>query len=380
MTSFGIVYPLWEHEALRGALLDRLHGEAGLDHVTIPAVTAAVEQLRLCGDEGPRPFTCEAGCHFAPNPDPYPGRSTPRAARWFGRRDVLAGACEEARRRGIAPFLRIDVRGLRRERDADSAVERNAWGRAPLDAAGCPSSPFLRELLAAVIADLGRYAPSGIELDGLMQDDAADGVDPLSWSPELRALARCCFCASCREIAGRAGVDADQAARSVRVRAADLMERAVDDGEPATDRPGDERIDEYAAAVAADRNRWLAGLAGAIAARGRFVLAPAGRPALQGGGAGRRETRPEGWDILIRVRRIGAAEVGGLRDGLQARRAAGFLTPCWRPAVREASELVQAASEGCRAGAQVVEFEGVEEAPTGVGAWIRQAVRMARRG
>ena len=52
----------------------------------------------------------------------------------------------------------------------------------------------------------------------------------------------------------------------------------------------------------------------------------------------------------------------------------------WRPAFREAAELVRLVAEAVGLGISAIDFEGLTEAAPEAVTWLKQAVRFARRG
>ena len=59
--DFGLVYPLWNHTRAADSLLDRVVGEVGIDHLTVPVVTGAQTQFRLSGGFESPYFHTEGG-------------------------------------------------------------------------------------------------------------------------------------------------------------------------------------------------------------------------------------------------------------------------------------------------------------------------------
>src|SRR5262245_21196755 len=108
--DFGIVYPLWNHTDGGDSLLERVAGEAGLDHVTIPVVSGPRATFRFFGPNETPYFRTEGGWHFPPETKQYAASAIkPKMARWCGQRDELKKVCDIARGLGVRIILRIDA-------------------------------------------------------------------------------------------------------------------------------------------------------------------------------------------------------------------------------------------------------------------------------
>jgi hypothetical protein len=342
--QFGIVLPLWSYAADSGALLDRAAGEVGLAHVTVPAVSGPQAQFRLhCDPEKPY-FHTGGGWHFPPSAKFYglTGVRPPKAV-WFGATDYLARLQEHVGRLDLRLVLRVDVRAVPALTEHEPQLcQRNAWGQEVPSAGACACHPVVRELLRATLEDLRRYQPAAYELIDFFPDKAGDraAARPLTWNAPVRQLADRCFCASCRQTAERAGVDADAAARSVRVQ--------IQHGLSAP--PGDQEEDpvmrEYVAARTSDTSAWLAAVTASD--RGRQYL------------------------THLSHSPIAAEPAGAASDGLAL--------PVWRPTFAESASLVRTVTDAASRGVQFFDFEALDEAPPDAVTWLKQAVRFARRG
>ncbi len=375
--DFGIVLPLWSYAADGGALLERAAGDVGLDHVTLPAVTGPHTEFCLASQTGTPHFQTDGGWHFPPEAKTYAAAGVrPVKARWLSG-DPLADACKRARRLNLRIFLRLDLPAVRGLVEQEPLLcQCNAWGQ-PVPAAGaCVSNPHLRELLRATLDDLRRYEPAGFELADWSPDCAADRTAsrPLDWHPAVRGLLDICFCPACRQIAERAGVDPDHAARSVRVEverlAASDAGRPGPGGEPSTD----PLIQAYIAAHAADCRTWLQRLADTDPAIRHLLMRDADCPAPYG------DEPP--WPTLLRVSADGELATAVNWDSMIAAGvgAAGLSLPVWRPAFREAAELVRVVTAATNVGVGMFDFEGLGAAAPEAITWLKQAVRFARRG
>jgi len=374
--EFGLYYPPWNYTGKPDDLLERVAGEVGIDHVTIPVVTGECVQFRLGRlDEAPY-FHTEGGWHFPAQTKLYTGSVRPPVARWLGKRDVPARICERAKALGLSVFFRIDVRAVGSLTDrAPHLCQRNAWGQELHTLAACTSNPELRDLLRATLDDLMRYEPSGVELANWSPEGTVD------WPNRGRALQHAdvpvllgmCFCPSCRQIATKTDLDPEQAARSVRVHIANLSATPTDPRfQELLDK--DELLGAYRAHRVGDVRDWLDRLASAWAELRRFYVRDFD---------GLRTTGPEsdGWAPLLRVgrdarRRASDAACAEAADW-DASRAFSILV-CHR-VFEEASALVNVVTARVRAGADFFDFEGLDETPPEVVTWLKQAVRYARR-
>lgn len=372
--EFGIVYPLWDAASDDGRLLEQVAGEVGIDHLTVPVVTGAQTQFRLArGHETPH-FHTEGGWHYRASTKVYSGSTLkPTKGRWFAGGDVLADVRRRAAEMGIRLMVRVDLRAVRGLVDNHPHIcQRNAWGQEVPFAGGCANNPDLRELLRAVLEDLRRYEPAGIELVDWAPDSPVDraAARPLSWHPHVRRLLDACFCASCRQIAERAGVDPDQAARSVRA----SVERGLagphlDDDAPTRDPV----LAAYTKARNEDCAHWLQRLAEGDTESRRFLVRPFGEP---------RMGNYAPWVRLVRIPplRRGPQDAAGWAD---LERALGEISALsigvWRPTFADAAEVVRLTSDAVLAGVTTFDFEGLNEAPPEAVTWLKHAVRKARR-
>lgn len=368
--EFGVVIPLWDFAADEGRLLERARGDAGVDFVVAPVVTGPVALFRPAAAPDAPFFRSDGGWHFRPSTRAYSGVALrPRKARWFVAGDVLAQLRERCQELGLRLTARIDLRAM-----VDLAAEnlhvaqRNAWSQEQPSAGPCVVHADTRELLRALLDDLRRYELAGYELVDWEVDLPVDrhGPRPLDWRPAARRLLDICFCASCRQVAERADVDVEAAARAVRERVSRLLS-----GQPG-DAGDDPVVAAYTTPRAADCCTSLKRLGEPAGERRQVLLRDVGRPVLG-------NTAP--WAPMTRV---GAAG----RDGLAAewdalRPTLGWTTslsmPVWRPALADSADLVRRVDEAAKQGVGVFTFDGLTEAPDDAVTWLRQAIRYARR-
>ena len=371
--DFGAVYPLWDYAADEGRLLEQAAGDIGLDHITIPVVTGAQMQFRPGGADTPH-FHTEGGWHFRAASKTYATAALrPPKARWLAGGDVLAQVRERAAELNLRLLLRVDVRAVRALVDQQRHLcQRNAWGQEVPFAGGCACNPDLRELLRVTLDDLRRYEPAGYEVVDWAPDTAADrgAARPLAWHADVRRLLDVCFCASCRQVAERGGIDPEQAARSVRVQ----VERHL--GKPASKAGGaddDPVVAAYVSTRAADCCQWLQRLGEGDGDRRRLLVRSFGEPALG-------NCAP--WVRLVRLLPGDCGPLDGERWAERLRALAeisALALPVWRPTFNDASEVVRLVLEAVKASVRTFDFEGLSEAPPEAVTWLKQAVRFARR-
>lgn len=213
--DFGIVYPLWNHIADAGDFLDRVTGEVGIDHLTIPVVTGPWTQFRWrLLPESPY-FHTEGGWHYPVNAKLFCALGArPKAAKWFGSKDILGVVRDRADELGLPVYFRLDVPyAATLIANSSHLRQRNAWGDTYHDSPACMCNLETRELFRLTIEDLTRYDPAGFQLFNTRIDLWTSQRGPMTES--MGALLNTCFCAGCRQISASI-VDPDQAARSVR--------------------------------------------------------------------------------------------------------------------------------------------------------------------
>lgn len=379
--DFGIVCSLWNHPARPAALLERAHGEFGLDHVTACAVAGGGHVAYLGEHEGPRELALEPGWQYPPDPTAFERCSLrPRVARWLGRRNALAELAESASAQGIRLLVRVDLRAalLSTEPNAHAAM-RNAWGEPVPGGGPCVCQPAPRELLRAALLELTRYDPGGLEVANWWPDRVAHrgGERPLQWNSWARRLLDVCFCDACRQIAAAEGIDPDQAARSVQVHFRSSVTAAhAQEAAPRLRR--DELLAAYVRSRRDESQRWLASLAGAHDSRRLILVGPEGPEPDPGDWW--TPAAPEGWTLVMRP----WATHGGSGPPPDTRAAglhgfSGVSLPAWHPEFRESSELVRFVQEVLGQGVRFFDFERLDlDAPEAL-TWVRQAVRFGRR-
>ncbi|MGD8452188.1 MAG: hypothetical protein PVJ57_10250 [Phycisphaerae bacterium] len=384
--DFGFLHYLWNQPRLVGDLLERVHGEVGLDHLTVPVVTGELTGFGITGGFNPPYFHTEGGWHFAPQAALYEATGLrPRPARWLASRDVLGDLRDQVARLGLRLILRVHLSAVRQILDQSPELAvHGAWGERRTSYAPCPCQPGFRELLRATLRDAVRYAPDGLEIEGVRVEPCSpnDGGEPDRLFP-IEPWLGLCFCPACRQIATAAGLDADAIAGLVRARTESLA--AASPEERAARHPGraasEPEVAAFRAARAADLRHWLDGLAESFADREMILIRPdeAPRPTATGddapvGGAWTVAARAEVATMLV------PRAVDVLRERFVHSGRHGLALPLSALHPLAASEFVRFVAQATEAGVTFFDFEDLAAAPAEVVTWLKQAVRYARRG
>lgn len=372
--EYGFLLHPWLGAERCRALCERAALTIGLGRVTVPVVTGACTQFSYAPGGAPRLFSTEGGWHYPPDTERHAANTLrPKPARWLGKRHPLDRIRDTLEQHGLRCNFQIDLRGLRGviEQQPEFAC-RTAWGEPLPGHPACLNEPAVRQLLRSTIDDLANYAPAALMLDGLPAESAERERPRWGVNPETDELLSVCFCAACREVAAGAGVDADQAARSVQVH----IERLAggDRASAAAAMREDGVLAAYRTAIRGEMTAWLARLAGTMSTMeayfvtrvvdGLVYLSEPWRPLL--------EVRPtDDEDRLDSASHVAGA---ALLNAGAAR------LPAYRPALQSSAELVRLTGDLAQAGARLIEFSGFDAAPPEAGDWLRQAVRFARRG
>ncbi|MEW6253294.1 MAG: hypothetical protein AB1716_21855, partial [Planctomycetota bacterium] len=231
------------------------------------------------------------------------------------------------------------------------------------------------ELLRCTRDDLKRFNPAAFEIDAWAPDDPTDWTAdrPLDWHPLLRSLLDVCFCPSCRQLADRAGVDPDRAARAVR---AEFERHAASPPATSQGHGPDPVVSEYVRARTADAATWITRLAEGDAGRAYWLR--------YGLGAGPDRSQSASLPRILRLPRYldrepAEARLAALLGEPDVAAAEGWSLGCWRPAFESAAALVRLIGEGTRRGVKLFDFERLPEADAEALTWLKQAVRFARR-
>ena len=384
--DFGIVLHPWNHHPEPGNLLDRAAGEIGIDHVTVPAVTGAVTQFRMSALRDVPYFHTEGGWHFPPKTELYSTAGLkPRTSKWCGTRDVLGRLRDRIDELNLRLVLRLDLTNVANlVEQSPSMRQRGAWGDWYHWTGPCPLNPQFREFVQATLEDAARYEPAAFEVERLAVESSpwSHAIPDVWLDLGLQELLAICFCPACRQHAAGAGVDPDQAARSVRAQ----VERLADVGAPGAKIDPEAREDEVLKAYRASRgtavDEWIGHLASTYSKQRLYrvvTLFPRGT-------ADRNPDSPKPpcpW--LVRTPFVGRLDYDEpLRRFVeQFRPHAAVCVPVWNPApekLHQPPDLVRFVSEATAGGAGYLDFEGLDQAPSPAVTWVKQAVRYARRG
>ncbi len=389
--DFGLVCSLRDRPLRPTELLERAHGEFGLDHVTASAVAGSGQAVYLGERDGPREFCCESGWQYPPDPACYERcELRPRAARWVGRRNGLAELAGSAAALGIRLFIRLDLRAaLLGLGSAAHLAMRNAWGEPVPGGGPCVSQPAVRELLRATLLELAGCKPGGLQIAGWWPDRPAlaGGERPMLWNPPARLLLDVCFCDACRQIAAADGVDPDQAARSAQVHFRSVL--AADDPRAWLRKlQRDQVLTAYLRSRRDDSRRWLASLVPAGSTYRLMLVdevptAVAARPTISDMGERGPEWDSTGWwappEAPAGWVLVGRPSFAGGGGPFAAGVGEALSLPAWRPVFRDSSELVRFIQDALEGGVRFFDFERLDLDPPEALTWVRQAVRYARR-
>lgn len=360
-TSFGVIYPLWIAAAGRPDFLDRLVGEIGVDHLTVPVIGPPERVFQAALATGSTPwFATEGGWHYPPAREHYTALSdAPHRARWQKQRDALAALCKTAAAQQLRVIARVSLRHVPALREQlPAAVWRDAWGE-PLPEPGlCVLAPEVREVLAGVVRDLTRYELAGIELADWDLDVPSGMPHGIGLPPAAREMAGTCFAPAARQVAGRQGLDVDATAAAVREYVAAVA--AQPDAAPP---PVPELVAAYRQVLVDDHLNWLEPFAGQVPFARRLLHGPAGDSTAVGG-----------WEAL---QPANAAEPAAGRAG-----SAGPTGLCFRvgePPFTAAPALVRAVTSARERQVMFFDFENLAAAPDDALTWVKQAIRFARR-
>ena len=375
--SLGVVYPLWSFVGEHDERMNRLLGEVGVDHVTVPVITGPLTEFRFDPQEGPHYFHTAGGWHYPPNREYYGGSDVrPRAAEWVKTRNLLAEMVELVRKNGRRVLFRLDVRSaLASLFPTGDFIVRNAWDESEPSSGACNNHSTTRLFLRGAIEDLLGYSPDGIELDGYQTSAWANegAFAPHNHNAmQANALGQC-FCAACREnyrIGDRNDRDA--------ARAAQLVIRNWARYDPPSLPDAEAELHHYESARVASAGLWLTSLANddRLAAVQRLQVTRAGFS---------RSAMPTDWRRLHRVgndepRLTYSTETELIVRREQFENGCGHLSvPFGKHHFFEPSQVVRFVSAAAEAGVQFLEFEQVANVPSENLIPLRQAFRFGHR-
>lgn len=220
--AFMAAYPwdLWDEGV--DDVLGRLQGEVGVTGLSVWAVVPSLTQLRV-RDAKPRVFRTRGGVCFQPVEGRYGStRCKPVVADWLRGRDVLARIAERCSQREMSFRLLVSASAAgRAARQRPQFACKNALDDASTVSL-CLANADVQAYLEGLTADLSeQYQPAGVLLADYVCAWGDAYVEPLRvggtpLSDALRALLSICFCESCLQKAGAAGVDTRSALEVVR--------------------------------------------------------------------------------------------------------------------------------------------------------------------
>lgn len=370
--SFGLVYPLWNHTREPGGLLDRVVGEVGIDHLTIPVLTGPHEQFRLWWfPEGPY-FHTEGGWHFQPQAKLYAKSGLkPHVARWVGTRRVLEEVCEEAARRGLKVHFSIDLAAFApRVLGEPLIAQRNAWGEVYVGAHACLLNPSTRALLSAAVEDLSRCEAAALHLIGVEVEGALPVARRMTIAGIVDVvLQSMCFCPACTQHAAQNDVDAEKAAAEIiRIgRCLGGLHAQLDLLNSELERTP--LLSRYIALRSLGHIEWMRGFVTSLAPR---AVSLHDQPPAFG------ERRDDlVLSVLSAAQRDAVAQARAILEAATRMRVAAEPFTFGEDA---AAALVTAVSNYAKRGAAFIDFGEVEQLRPEVVTWLKQAVRYARRG
>lgn len=362
--------------------LDRIQGETGATGLVIGLHCPATQQLRTHPLVSPRTFRTQGGAQFQPDPACYAGtRLRPVVGEWLRKRNPLKTVVEGCRQRGLTVGGQVSAcdHPALVQRHESVAVRDMFQDRS--DHRLCPINPDVAEYFRGLVEDMvGNYGLDFLRIGqiGYAQDSSAVRC-AVQLGPVERWLRTVCLCESCRQLAGRDGVDI----QSLSGRASAVLDQALWTG-TSLDQTVGGFIDEHAevAAFLAWRSRQMESFLSSLRRACRCTLIVEEHDDFVHSGldlvAGSSR-----YDVYSQVcRRPGAQEVDSavaaalpVREHparLSLRLDAGQACP-------DPEALVAGVAQAARAGCHSVDVGGYGLIPPVRLDWIRQAVRFARR-
>ncbi|MEE9293353.1 MAG: hypothetical protein V3W34_00095 [Phycisphaerae bacterium] len=218
-------------------VLDCVQGELGVDGITVLVAGRPLTQLRRRRQVAPRVFRTRGGLFFQPDQSKY--RSTrlkPVVSGWLKARNPLATIAHACRKRDIQLRAVLHTRRIGRlaARFTSCATKSPFGDHSP--GLICQHNPDVAEFLRALVNDLSENYPlAAIVLRDLGRPFDTDLLDVLEPAPALgsagRELLAVCFCESCIQAAGAAGIDTDAVVEFVQR----TMSQAIEAGHPLAD-------------------------------------------------------------------------------------------------------------------------------------------------
>jgi hypothetical protein len=200
--------------------LDRLHGEVGITGLSVWVASPPLVELRV-REVKPRVFRTRGGVFFHADERHYADtRCKPIVSTWAKGRNPFARIAEACTKRGLElrAIASASCTGRLAERHPEMAC-KNAFGdQSQLGL--CLSNPDVQTYLCGLVSDLSsNYSVREVTLADFVlawpEAFASDLRAPACVGRGVMSLLATCFCESCRQQAGRAGIDGAMAQRSV---------------------------------------------------------------------------------------------------------------------------------------------------------------------
>lgn len=204
--SYGVVYPLWSFADDRGAALERIIDETGIDHVTVPLVTGPIRDFRAEPAAPPHYFHSTGGWHYEFDRKRYESLALkPVAASWVGKRHLLKEMLDFAARRGIAVGFEFDFEpAILENSDWIKAAHRTLHDESsPIGP--CRLHPDVQELIERTFGELRGLGPRFVTMEhwALREKNTAVFGAMYCIDPDLAPNIAQCFCSGCRAVAVR---------------------------------------------------------------------------------------------------------------------------------------------------------------------------------
>ncbi len=200
----------------------RARDEWGLTSLSLAASYHSAKFLLPRRSERKVFLTGGSAVYFRPDDTAYAGTSLrPVVAPDDSLLDVLDQTADACQRHGLT--LRAWTVGLHNSRLGETAprvVSENVFGDRFIWAL-CPANPEVRRYVIGLLRDLAtNHALDAIDLESVGYHGLAHGhhheLIGISYGPVEEMLLSLCFCESCRQRAGEAGIDADALRAEVR--------------------------------------------------------------------------------------------------------------------------------------------------------------------
>ncbi len=375
--SWVTAYPWDIFDEGEAGVLDRLQGETGVTGIAVWAACPPVREFRV-REIQPRFVSARGGVCFSPTDSYYVStRCKPIAADTHRGKDALRRIAEACNRWGLAlrAIVSASATGQLARRYSEMSA-KNAFA-APSEYAVCPAVPDVEAYLVGLVSDLSANYPLAavVVTDFVIAWlDAYTGerLGPGRWSEAQRRLLSMCFCESCRQKAGAAGIDVESASRAVR----SMIQARFDRG-PSYDAELERTIFDQNELIS--YSRWQGGELSALLGR----LKEACRCELVWGRAVRHEACKlpanreviNAFAVLTSIDRPEDLPKALLAKALRSE--ASFSSTFMLGT--DSAEIVSIAGEAARLGIAAVSFEHYGALSNGALVTVKQAIRLGRR-